>query len=93
ILERIKLRAALPLVAGLLEEGWHVLLFVQYRSDKTLDLTSPEAVEAFLQGRLPFPRIPEILAGVLEATPPLPLTWENLFAADAWAREVAMRWA
>ncbi len=49
ILERIKLRAALPLVAGLLEEGWHVLLFVQYRSDKTLDLTSPEAVEAFLQ--------------------------------------------
>ncbi|GAA6762498.1 MULTISPECIES: 1-deoxy-D-xylulose-5-phosphate reductoisomerase [Thermus] len=51
------------------------------------------AVEAFLAGRIPFTRIPEILARVLEATPSLPLTWENLFAVDAWAREEAKRWA
>ncbi|MCS6869810.1 MAG: 1-deoxy-D-xylulose-5-phosphate reductoisomerase [Thermus sp.] len=51
------------------------------------------AVEAFLQGQLPFPRIAEVLAKVLERTPDLPLTWENLFAVDAWAREEAKRWA
>lgn len=51
------------------------------------------AVEAFLAGRLPFTRIPEVLARVLEATPTLPLTWDNLFAVDAWAREEAKRWA
>ena len=51
------------------------------------------AVEAFLQGKIPFPRIPEILARVLEATPTEPLTWESLFAVDAWAREEAKRWA
>lgn len=51
------------------------------------------AVEAFLQGKIPFPRIPEILARVLEATPIEPLTWESLFAVDAWAREEAKRWA
>ena len=50
------------------------------------------AVEAFLQGKIPFPRIPEILARVLEATPIEPLTWESLFAVDAWAREEAKRW-
>ncbi len=48
ILERSKLRAALPLVEGLLEEGWHVLLFVQYRGEKALDLSTPEAVEALM---------------------------------------------
>ena len=51
------------------------------------------AVEAFLQGKIPFPRIPEILARVLEATPTEPLTWESLFAVEAWAREEAKRWA
>lgn len=51
------------------------------------------AVEAFLAGRIPFTRIPEVLAKVLENTPDLPLTWENLFAVDAWAREEAKRWA
>lgn len=51
------------------------------------------AVEAFLAGRLPFTRIPEVLARVLEATPAEPLTWDNLFAVDAWAREEAKRWA
>ena len=50
------------------------------------------AVEAFLAGRIPFTRIPKILAQVLENTPSLPLTWENLFAVDAWAREEAKRW-
>ncbi|WP_105317635.1 1-deoxy-D-xylulose-5-phosphate reductoisomerase [Thermus tenuipuniceus] len=51
------------------------------------------AVEAFLAGRIPFTDIPKILAQVLENTPSLPLTWENLFAVDAWAREEAKRWA
>uniref|UniRef100_A0A831UI98 1-deoxy-D-xylulose 5-phosphate reductoisomerase n=1 Tax=Thermus islandicus TaxID=540988 RepID=A0A831UI98_9DEIN len=51
------------------------------------------AVEAFLAGRIPFTRIPEVLAKVLENAPDLPLTWENLFAVDAWAREEATRWA
>ncbi|MDM7324246.1 MAG: 1-deoxy-D-xylulose-5-phosphate reductoisomerase [Thermus sp.] len=50
------------------------------------------AVEAFLRGRIPFTRIPKILAQVLENTPSLPLTWDNLFAVDAWAREEAKRW-
>jgi 1-deoxy-D-xylulose-5-phosphate reductoisomerase len=51
------------------------------------------AVEAFLAGRIPFTRIPEVLAKVLENTPSVPLTWESLFAVDAWAREEAKRWA
>jgi 1-deoxy-D-xylulose-5-phosphate reductoisomerase len=51
------------------------------------------AVEAFLGGRIPFTRIPEVLAKVLENTPKEPLTWESLFAVDAWAREEAKRWA
>jgi 1-deoxy-D-xylulose-5-phosphate reductoisomerase len=51
------------------------------------------AVEAFLSGKIPFTEIPKILARVLENTPSLPLTWENLFAVDAWAREEAKRWA
>ncbi|WP_117237180.1 1-deoxy-D-xylulose-5-phosphate reductoisomerase [Thermus sediminis] len=51
------------------------------------------AVEAFLQGRIPFTRIPEVLARVLENTPEEPLTWDSLFAVDAWAREEAKRWA
>lgn len=46
ILERMKLKAALSLVEELLAEGWHVLLFTQYRSEKVLDLSTPEAVEA-----------------------------------------------
>ena len=46
ILERAKLRAALPLVAELLDEGWHVALFLQYRAEKGLDLSSEEAFEA-----------------------------------------------
>ncbi|WP_448568667.1 1-deoxy-D-xylulose-5-phosphate reductoisomerase [Thermus sp.] len=51
------------------------------------------AVEAFLAGRIPFTRIPEVLAKVLENTPSEPLTWDSLFAVDAWAREEAKRWA
>ncbi|GAA6741736.1 1-deoxy-D-xylulose-5-phosphate reductoisomerase [Thermus oshimai] len=51
------------------------------------------AVEAFLAGRIPFTAIPKVLAQVLEKVPNLPLTWENLFAVDAWAREEAKRWA
>jgi len=49
LLERYKLRAAFPLLKGLMEEGYRVLLFLQYRSEKVLDLSTPEAVEAFLE--------------------------------------------
>jgi len=49
LLERMKLKAALPLVERLLKEGWHVLLFLQYRAERIVDLSSPEAVEAFLE--------------------------------------------
>ncbi|WP_448377577.1 DEAD/DEAH box helicase family protein [Fervidobacterium sp.] len=48
LLERMKLRAALPLLEGLLAEGWHVALFLQYRADRELDLSTPESVLTFL---------------------------------------------
>lgn len=48
LLERFKLKAAFPLVESLLEEGWHVALFLQYRGEKELDLSSPEALAHYL---------------------------------------------
>lgn len=49
ILERYKLKAAFPMVEKLLAEGWHVLLFVHYREEKVMDLSTPEAVEALAE--------------------------------------------
>lgn len=46
MLERMKLKASMDLIRSLLEEGWHVLLFVQYRAEKALDLSTPEGMEA-----------------------------------------------
>lgn len=56
LLERFKLQAAFPLVEELLKEGWHVALFLQYRGERELDLTSWESVlelagEAKAQGK------------------------------------------
>ncbi len=48
LLEREKLKAALPLLEGLLGEGWHVLLFLQYWGERVLDLSTEEAVLAYL---------------------------------------------
>ncbi len=47
LLEREKLKAALPLLEGLLEEGWHVLLFLQYWGERVLDLSTGEAIKAY----------------------------------------------
>lgn len=47
------------------------------------------AVDRFLKGEIRFTDIPRILERVLSQTPPLPLTWENLYQVDAWAKGVA----
>lgn len=47
------------------------------------------AVDRFLKGEIRFTDIPRILERVLSQTPSLPLTWENLYQVDAWAKEVA----
>jgi 1-deoxy-D-xylulose-5-phosphate reductoisomerase len=48
------------------------------------------AVAEFLAGRIPFTAIPEVIAGALEAVEPQPVThFEDLYAADSRAREVA----
>ncbi|MER3425931.1 MAG: 1-deoxy-D-xylulose-5-phosphate reductoisomerase [Thermus sp.] len=49
------------------------------------------AVERFLKGEIRFTDIPRLLEKVLSQTPDLPLTWENLYQVDAWAKEVARR--
>ncbi len=46
MLERMKLRAAFGLLRSLLEEGWYVLLFLQYRGERELDLSTEEGLEA-----------------------------------------------
>ena len=46
------------------------------------------AVAAFLSGKIPFTKIPELLARVVEAAPSGPLDWESLYATDVWAREL-----
>ncbi|AEB11933.1 1-deoxy-D-xylulose-5-phosphate reductoisomerase [Marinithermus hydrothermalis] len=54
-----------------------------------LNAADEVAVEAFLAGRIPFTRIPEIISRVLEDTPREPVTWESVYRADRWARERA----
>ncbi|ADR36547.1 1-deoxy-D-xylulose-5-phosphate reductoisomerase [Oceanithermus profundus] len=54
-----------------------------------LNAANEVAVEAFLSGRLGFTGIARVVESVLGKTPPDPLTWENLYAADAWARAEA----
>ena len=53
-----------------------------------LNAANEEAVAAFLDGRIPFPAIPESIMEVLEAHPAAPLArLEDVLAADAWARD------
>jgi hypothetical protein len=49
LLERCKLKASFPLLEELLGEGWHVALFLQYRNDKELDLSTEESFAAYLE--------------------------------------------
>jgi 1-deoxy-D-xylulose-5-phosphate reductoisomerase len=53
-----------------------------------LNAANEEAVAAFLDGRIPFPAIPESIMEVLEAHPAAPLArLDDVLGADAWARE------
>ena len=55
-----------------------------------LNAADEVAVEAFLGGRLPFTRIPEVIERTLEALPGAPVrSFDDLFDADAAAREHA----
>ncbi|WP_293170075.1 1-deoxy-D-xylulose-5-phosphate reductoisomerase [Oceanithermus sp.] len=54
-----------------------------------LNAANEVAVEAFLNRRIRFTDIARVVEQVLDKTPVEPLTWENLYAADAWARRAA----
>jgi 1-deoxy-D-xylulose-5-phosphate reductoisomerase len=55
-----------------------------------LNAADEVAVAEFLGERIPFTAIPDVIAGALEAVEPRPVThFEDLYAADARAREVA----
>jgi 1-deoxy-D-xylulose-5-phosphate reductoisomerase len=57
-----------------------------------LNAADEVAVEAFLAGRIAFTSIPEVIEGTLEALPATaPAHFDDLFAADAEAREEAGR--
>ncbi len=51
-----------------------------------LNAADEVAVDAFLAGRVSYPDIARVIGSVLEKTPTEELTWDALFAADAWAR-------
>jgi 1-deoxy-D-xylulose-5-phosphate reductoisomerase len=55
-----------------------------------LNAANEEAVAAFLAGRLPFPRIAEVVARVLERhRPPEALDLAAVLAAERWSRDLA----
>lgn len=54
-----------------------------------LNAADEVAVPAFLDGRLPFDAIPQVLAATLDGVAPEALGWEALREADADARRVA----
>ena len=54
-----------------------------------LNAANEVAVNAFLQGRIRFSGIPALVADTMKSSPSLELTWDNLFAADEWARQKA----
>jgi 1-deoxy-D-xylulose-5-phosphate reductoisomerase len=57
-----------------------------------LNAANEVAVSAFLEGRIPFTGIPDIVGAVLEAmSPSQPTHFEDLYAADAAARGAAAR--
>ncbi len=69
LLERYKLEASYPLLEELLREGWHVALFLQYRSDRVLDFSTEEGIAAYLAeagGKEEGGRIAQQMAEALE---------------------------
>ena len=57
-----------------------------------LNAADEVAVEAFLAGRIPFTAIPEVVEATLDSMPLVePGHFDELFAADAEARERAAR--
>jgi 1-deoxy-D-xylulose-5-phosphate reductoisomerase len=55
-----------------------------------LNAANEEAVSAFLDGRIPFPAIPEAIAEVMDAHPPAAVArLSDVLEADAWARQQA----
>ncbi len=53
-----------------------------------LNAADEVAVDAFLEGRLPFPGIADAIADALDRIPPRPLSWDAIEAADAEARRL-----
>lgn len=51
-----------------------------------LNAANEVAVNAFLERRISFTAITKIVSRLLEEAPKLDLTWDNLYATDAWAR-------
>ncbi len=58
-----------------------------------LNAADEVAVEAFLDGRIPFGAIPGLLEAVLAAAPTEALSWEAVHLADAEARRLALELA
>lgn len=54
-----------------------------------LNAANEVAVEAFLEGRLGFMQIPQVIEEVMGRHRPVEVTLESVFATDAWAREEA----
>lgn len=54
-----------------------------------LNAANEVAVEAFLQGRLGFMQIPQLIEEVMARHSPAEVTLDSVFASDAWAREEA----
>jgi len=54
-----------------------------------LNASNEIAVGAFLSGKIKFTDIPRLVKEVLDKAPSDPLTWDNLYSADAWARNEA----
>ncbi len=58
-----------------------------------LSAANEVAVEGFLQGRLAFLQIPELVAAALESHAPLPVeNLDRVLEADRWARAFAREW-
>jgi 1-deoxy-D-xylulose-5-phosphate reductoisomerase len=54
-----------------------------------LNAADEVAVEAFLEGQIGYLEIPRVLQKVLQQTPALALTWDNVYQADLEARRLA----
>lgn len=52
-----------------------------------LNAADEVAVAAFLRGQIGFLDIPRLLETILHETPQQALTWDSLYAVDAWARQ------